>query len=88
MKARLLAVDDPAWSTFLGSTGHDFFHLPEYVTLAARGNRGKPKALLVEDGARAMLLPIVLLLPVDVHAANPVGKLPGQVAAELRVFGD
>ena len=47
MKARLLATDDPAWSKFLLTAHHDFFHLPSYVSLAARHDGGDPREGLV-----------------------------------------
>jgi len=43
----------------LGRVEHDFYHLPSYVELCAKRDGGAPRALLVEDGARSLLVPFV-----------------------------
>lgn len=60
MRVDLLAPTSPAWRAFLGDVTHDFYHLPSYVALSASLERGEPRAFLVEDGARAMLLPVIV----------------------------
>lgn len=60
VKAELLAVDDARWIEFLSNVRHDFYHLPRYVELSARHERGEPTAIYVQDGDNAMLLPLVL----------------------------
>ena len=60
MKTRLLDVDAPEWVSFLGESLHDFYHLPAYVALCSVQEGGQPRALYVTDGARAMLLPLVI----------------------------
>ena len=52
--------DDPIWTSILAETAHDFYHLPAYTQLAAVHERGEPQALLVEAGARRLLLPLVV----------------------------
>ena len=60
MKARLLGPDAPAWTDFLGRARHDFYHLPAYSRMCAASDGGTAQALLVEDGERALLLPVVV----------------------------
>jgi hypothetical protein len=56
----LLTPDDPRWSTFLESVPHDFYHLPSFLTLSAHTEAcASPVAVLVEDGERSMLLPLL-----------------------------
>ncbi len=75
LRACLIEVDDPAWIAFLDVTDHDFYHRPEYVKLEAQHEAAQPCALLVEDGQRAMLVPL-LIRPVhgaDSDATSPYG---------------
>jgi hypothetical protein len=60
MKTELIDPDAPAWVEVLGRVRHDFYHLPAYVTLSAAYESGAAKALLVDDGSRGMLLPLVI----------------------------
>lgn len=60
MRAELIATDDPRWSSFIRGTSHDFYHLPSYVSLSARQDGAEASALLVTDGQRSMLLPLLL----------------------------
>jgi hypothetical protein len=60
MKVRLLDVAAPQWNEFLSETRHDFYHLPAYAALCADRDQGEARALLVDDGARGLLLPLVL----------------------------
>lgn len=60
MKAELLGADDPAWTALLSEARHDFYHLPEYVSVCAAQEQGEAKAILATDGERSMLLPLVL----------------------------
>ena len=60
MTARLLDVEAPEWAAFLRETPHDFYHLPAYVALCAAHEQGEPRALLVADRGRSLLLPLIL----------------------------
>lgn len=60
MKAELLGVDSPRWTSFLAAERHDFHHLPEYVALTAAQDGGEPRGVHVTGGGRRMLLPIVV----------------------------
>jgi GNAT superfamily N-acetyltransferase len=60
MEACLLDVDAPRWASFLRETPHDFYHLPAYVELCARHEDGEARALYVQDGPAAMLLPLII----------------------------
>ena len=75
MRSRLIAPDDPAWETFLRGRSHDFYHVPSYTVLAADVEGGEPHALLVEDGAHEMLLPLV------------VRQIPGSSADATSPYG-
>jgi hypothetical protein len=75
VKADLIAVGDPRWASVLQRARHDFYHLPEYVALAARHEGAEGVALHVTDGERALLLP-VLVRPIaggDRDATTPYG---------------
>ena len=60
MTARLLDVDAPRWTSLLREAPYDFYHLPAYVAQCAANDRGQARALYVEDGARSMLLPLIV----------------------------
>jgi hypothetical protein len=60
MKAELLDAGDARWASFLVDARHDFYHLPAYVDLCAAQENGEPFALIVEDGDRSMLLPMII----------------------------
>ena len=60
MKAELIGTDSPIWETILGRVAFDFYHRPAYVALSAEHEGGTGQALLVQDGDRGMLLPLVL----------------------------
>jgi len=60
VQAELLGADSPAWTQVLARVPHDFHHLPGYATLSAEFEGGAARALLVEDGARGLLLPLVI----------------------------
>lgn len=60
LRSRLLGIDSPDWVSLLERVDHDVYHLPGYVGASAVHEGGTPHALYVEDGPRAMLLPIVV----------------------------
>ena len=60
MKAELIGTDAPIWETILGRVAFDFYHRPAYVALSAEHEGGAGKALVVEDGDRGLLLPLVV----------------------------
>ena len=75
MDVELLGPESPKWQAFLDTTEHDFYHLPRYVELCARGDGAEPCALHVEDGSRRLLLPL-LVRPIgdgSRDAASPYG---------------
>ena len=81
MKAHLLDVDAPRWTSLLRQTPYDFYHLPAYVAQCAANDRGQARALYVEDGARSMLLPLIVRdIPGSEHrdATSPYGY-PGPI---------
>lgn len=59
MDVDLLLPTSPRWADVLRSTAHDFYHLPAYAALSAKLDGGAPRALLVNDGARSLLVPFV-----------------------------
>lgn len=82
MKAELLGVDSPHWTSFLETEPHDFYHLPAYVAVSASRDGGEPHALHVLGGGRRMLLPIVVR-PIPnggQDATSPYGY-PGPLAS-------
>jgi hypothetical protein len=80
MTARLVDTDAQEWGDLLGAVEHDFYHLPGYVAASALNDGGEPRALIVDDGHRQLLLPLVIR-PFDggaQDACSPYGY-PGPV---------
>lgn len=75
MRTELVAADAPIWVEVLSRVRHDFYHLPAYVTLSAAYEGGIARALLVEDGDRGLLLPLVVrsIPGGGTDAASPYG---------------
>jgi sugar O-acyltransferase (sialic acid O-acetyltransferase NeuD family) len=76
MQVRQLDAGAPEWGEFLGETPHDFYHLPAYAALCAEQEQGEARAVLVEDGRRGLLLPLILRSIVGTDrrdAASPYG---------------
>ncbi len=82
MNVALIGVDAPEWSELVRETPHDFYHLPAYARLCAAFDGGVAKALLVTDGSRRLLLPMLVRdLPGGrLDAVSPYGY-PGPLAA-------
>jgi Acetyltransferase (GNAT) domain len=72
---------DPEWTRFLGSTQHDFYHLPSYARMSSKYERGTPVAFYAEAGESSFLLPLLIRpVPEDLgfprtwrDAASPYG---------------
>jgi hypothetical protein len=60
VRGRLITCDDAAWSLLLRQVPHDFYHLPSYVELSADHESGVARAVLVEEGDRKFLLPLIV----------------------------
>lgn len=60
MRAQLLGPQEDEWHALLAEVAHDFYHLPAYVAASAPNDGGEPRALIVEDGDRTLLLPLVV----------------------------
>ena len=61
MQVTVLTPDAAEWCRVLAGAPHDFYHLPEYVELCSRAtDPGEPRALVIADGERALLQPLVL----------------------------
>jgi hypothetical protein len=56
--------DSPRWAALLERVRHDFYHLPAYVRSSARFDGGEPRAVLVEDGGRSLLVPMIVRRPI------------------------
>jgi len=100
MRPEFLGPGDPAWTAFLASAPHDFYHLPGYVELCARREGGEAAAFLAGADGCGMLMPLVLR-PVPGagwrDACAPYGypcplfrggPSPDQVGALLGAFAD
>jgi hypothetical protein len=83
--ARLIDIDDPAWSETVASVPHDIYHLPAYAKVSADHERGQAHAVLVEDSGRSMLLPLVIrdLGGGATDATSPYGY-PGPIGTGVR----
>jgi hypothetical protein len=82
MKSSLIDTRSADWESILAGSRYDFYHLPAYVELSARQDGGDPCALMVQDGERAMLLPLILR-PIEDgirDATSPYGY-PGPIAS-------
>jgi hypothetical protein len=82
MRADWHDTQDPVWAEMLEAVPHDFYHLPGYVALCARQERARAKALIVRDGANAMLLPLLIrsIPGAGDDATSPYGY-PGPLVA-------
>ena len=80
LTARLVEPGAVEWEAVLAEARHDFYHLPGYVSVSAPNDGGLPRALVVSDGDRTLLLPLVIR-PIDgvAHdACSPYGY-PGPI---------
>ena len=80
LEAHLVEPGATAWTDILAQARHDFYHLPEYVAVSALNDGGEPRGLIVADGERQLLLPLVVR-PVEDglrDASSPYGY-PGPV---------
>lgn len=59
MKLEVLKPNDRRWFEILATVRHDFYHLPEYVTLEADRLGGDPGAILIEEGDNFFFVPLV-----------------------------
>lgn len=55
-----LEIDDPRWRDTLGRLRHDFYHLPEYVSLDSAWNQAHPRAFLARTGDEELFIPYLL----------------------------
>ncbi len=82
--ARLIGIRDPAWAELVSRVPHDVYHLPAYTGISADLERGSAQAVLVEDGGRSMLLPVVVrgLDGGATDATSPYGY-PGPIGTHM-----
>lgn len=59
MQAEFISPEDTRWQGVLGQVAHDFYHLPEYVRLAARQEGGVPVAFWAKQGEEECLIPFL-----------------------------
>ena len=60
MKVDLIDPRDARWEQFLAEIHHDFYHLPSYVSLAAKHESGSPIAFYAEDRDAMFLAPLLV----------------------------
>jgi hypothetical protein len=64
MEVQLVGESAPSWRAFLVAVPHDVYHLPSYVAMSAAQEAPQEKAeacaIIVREGDRAMLLPIIV----------------------------
>jgi hypothetical protein len=64
-----LTPNDARWRRFFDHAHHDAYHLPEYCRVAGNYEGGEPLAFYVEEGERALLIPLLVRgLPPELHA--------------------
>lgn len=59
MLSEFILPNDPKWKHFLELAVHDFYHLPEYVSLSAKYERSQPIAFYGELDEAAFLVPLL-----------------------------
>jgi Acetyltransferase (GNAT) domain len=60
VRVTLLDPSSPIWIEALGQVQHDVYHLPNYVSFAARQEGGDPVAIFAEFGGQWLLIPLVI----------------------------
>jgi lipid II:glycine glycyltransferase (peptidoglycan interpeptide bridge formation enzyme) len=60
MIADFISPADIKWSKILHKMPHDFYHLPEYISFAAKHEGGEPVAFVAEDAESAILMPLLI----------------------------
>jgi hypothetical protein len=99
MIAEFIDPNDPRWEAALARSRHDFFHLPDYLSLCSKHEGGGPVAFYAEDGGTVFLAPLLLKsLPPELgapaawcDASSPYGYpcpilTPGANVGALRRF--
>jgi hypothetical protein len=72
MTGEFISPQDVRWKRFLANCRHDFYHLPEYVTLCAVSEGATPVAFYAEDKHAAFLAPL-LIRPIPSVLGVPEG---------------
>lgn len=83
MRTRLIGPGDTAWRDVVSTVPHDIYQLPAYADVSAGHEVGTAQAVLVEDGNRWLLLPVVIRT-IDTSArdaTSPYGY-PGPVGSD------
>lgn len=60
MKVEFILPEDSRWKSYLMLAPHDFYHLPEYVSLAAKHEGGTPVAFYGKAEKTAFLSPLLI----------------------------
>ena len=60
MRAEFIQPDDPRWKEFLPKAAHDFYHLSEYTSFAARYEGGQALSFWAEEQGAGLLLPLLV----------------------------
>ena len=60
MFADFIVPQDKRWSEILRRAPHDFYHLPEYTSFAARQEGGQAVAFVAQIGEQALLVPLLM----------------------------
>ena len=60
LKAALVSIDDERWDAALSGAWHDIYHTRAYVRAEARRLGATAGAVVVEDGPRSFLLPLLV----------------------------
>jgi hypothetical protein len=72
MQHSVLSTSDPRWSEVLGSCEHDFYHLPQYLTLEAKREGGQGLGIVVQEGDKLAFFPLVIRdLPAEYRDIAP-----------------
>jgi len=60
MRAEFIQPDDSRWKEFLTKAAHDFYHLSEYTSFAARHEGGQAVAFWAEEEGAGLLVPLLI----------------------------
>ena len=59
MKFGLFTPDSPYWLETINKMSYDFYHLPEYVALSARYEKGQAYAFIAQEGLDIIFFPFI-----------------------------
>lgn len=81
MFLEFISSQDAIWTQLLQRASHDVYHLPEYVSFAARQEGGRAGAFVARSGDDALLIPLIT------RALPPALNVKGDYCDVLTPYG-